>query len=173
MIHVQHCLNHLPFITQREILICVLNKTGVGKSWHCELTGHTSCQPRICLNRGPNQNGVGLLCKCSNFTGIIWLWKSFQGCTANSPQACSILVIYTLGKNANYMWGFFSGTDLTIIIVTQVMPLNFLKERMFISDLRWSQQFRIFKHEGNSKFQFQKVQFFSVVCQYFVNGVTI
>lgn len=60
-----------PFaITQREVLICVLNKTGVGKSW-CELSSHTSLQPRICLRRGPIQNVVGLL--CSNFTDIIWL----------------------------------------------------------------------------------------------------
>ena len=41
MIHVQHYLNHLP-LQEREILICVLNKTGVGKSGRRELNGHTS-----------------------------------------------------------------------------------------------------------------------------------
>lgn len=52
MIHVQHYLNHLP-LQEREILICVLNKTGVGKSGRHELNGHTSLQPRICLDGGP------------------------------------------------------------------------------------------------------------------------
>lgn len=68
MIHAQHYLNHLPL--HKEILICVLNKTGVGKSGRSELSSRTSLQPRICLNRGRIQN-VGLL--CSNITDIIWL----------------------------------------------------------------------------------------------------
>lgn len=73
MIHVQHYLNHLP-LQEGEILICVLNKTGVGKSGLNELSGHTSLQPRICLNGGgSSQNVVGLFCKCSNFTDAVWL----------------------------------------------------------------------------------------------------
>lgn len=137
MIHVQHYLNHLP-LQEREILICVLNKAGVGKSGPCESSGHTSLQPRVCLDRGPSQNVVGLLFKCSNFTDdCVALENSQKDVLPNLPT--SMLSFSCIGfPNINWIEFHYHCNSNNAVC--------FFLKRGFRNDLKWV-PLRIFEHE--------------------------
>lgn len=85
-------------LQERKILICVLNKTGVGKSGHCELSGHTSLQPRICLDEAPFRM---LLASCVNapISQILCGFRNFsQGNIAKLTHKYAVVAAYNLGK---------------------------------------------------------------------------